>query len=219
MKKDLYSEYNFHESNDIHPTAIIHENVIMGHDNRVGPFTVIGSEGEILNSDPSKFRGGVVIGDGNVINSHVTIDRPEGESETSIGNNNLIMRHTHIGHDVVIGSNCIIRTHTVIAGHCVLYDFVNVGLNATIIKRSRVGFGAYVGAAAMLNKHASPYGVYVGTPAKLISMNRVQAEEQHVPESQIFQAEQIFKFLESNIKRIEGNQISDEISKFWEEVS
>jgi len=96
---------------------------------------------------------------------------------------------------------------------------MNVGLNATIIKRAKIGFGAYIGAAAMLNKHASPFGVYVGTPAKLISMNRVQAEEQGIPESQIIQAEQIFKFLERNIKRIEGNQISDEISKFWEGMS
>ncbi|HSG61669.1 MAG TPA: hypothetical protein VLA24_09570, partial [Pseudomonadales bacterium] len=76
--QDLYSEeQRFDLSNDIHPTAIIYDCVDIGRGNKIGAYAVIGSNGEIRNC--KEFNGRVVIGDGNVISEHVTIQRPAAE--------------------------------------------------------------------------------------------------------------------------------------------
>ena len=113
MKEDLYDPHGIYEGNDIHHTAIIYPNVIMGKGNKIGPYCVIGSDGEIRDCD--EFKGIVVIGDNNVISELVTIQRPKDQgSVTEIGSNNILMAHSHVGHDVKIGNNCEISTSSVI---------------------------------------------------------------------------------------------------------
>lgn len=114
---DLYEPYaHFDESNDIHPTAIIHPNVKMGKNNKIGAYCVIGSNGEIRGV--SDFLGHVEIGDGNVISEMVTIQRPAASGQvTRIGNDNIIMAHSHVGHDVQIGNGCELSTGTIVGGY------------------------------------------------------------------------------------------------------
>ena len=65
MEEDLYDPYSCYKGNDIHYTAIIYPNVKMGKGNKIGPYCVIGSDGEIR--DCKNFEGFVEIGDNNVI--------------------------------------------------------------------------------------------------------------------------------------------------------
>jgi len=66
------------ETNNIHPTAIIDENVKIGSDVSIGPYTVIGK--------------GVEIGDGCRIASNVVLEGP-----CSIGKNNEIFQFASVG--------------------------------------------------------------------------------------------------------------------------
>ena len=88
--------------NFVHPTAIIGKNVQLGKNNYIGAYCIIGENAEHRgnwNTTPNK----VIIGDNNVITGLVTIDG--GMEETIIGNNNFLMKHSHVGHD------CIIHNH------------------------------------------------------------------------------------------------------------
>ena len=125
LKQDLYNtEWINIDGNHIHKTAIIFPNVQMGKGNVIGINTIIGSNGEIrmpkdFNGSPidfqRSFKGRVIIGDNNTISEDVTIQRPYDENKaTVIGSDNIIMAHSHIGHDVYIGDGCEICTGTII---------------------------------------------------------------------------------------------------------
>jgi len=122
------------DGNHIHRTAIIYTNVKLGTGNWIGAYTVIGSNGEIRNKDQRAFKGKVVIGNNNVISELVTIQRPFEESRiTEIGNNNIIMAHSHIRHDARIGNNTEICTGSIIGATIAMQSAVisNVKDNAT----------------------------------------------------------------------------------------
>ncbi len=157
----------YHESNDIHPTAIIYENVLMGKNNRIRAGAIIGGDGEIRGLAPHEFHGKVVIGDGNSINEYVTIHRPaSAAASTMIGDNNLIMAHSHIGHDAQVGSNCEIASGSIIGGHAEIGDGAKIKLGVTIRNRKKIGAGALVGLGAVVVADVASNDIVVGNPAK-----------------------------------------------------
>jgi len=118
-KNDFYNnDFINIDGNEVHITAIINDNVIMGTGNRIGAYTVIGANGEMRNVDQNSFEGKIVIGNNNVISEHVTIQVPYNKDAiTKIGNNNIIMAHSHIGHDGIVGDNTEICTTSIIGGY------------------------------------------------------------------------------------------------------
>jgi UDP-N-acetylglucosamine acyltransferase len=163
--EDIYDPYINYRGNNIHETAIIYPNVKMGKGNKIGPYCVIGSDGEIRNC--KIFEGFVEIGDNNVISELVTIQRPKDKgSKTKIGSNNIIMAHSHIGHDVEVGDNCEISTSSVIGGYVKIGDNSKIKLNVTIRNRKTIGENSIVGMGSVVVKDVEPDSVVVGNPAK-----------------------------------------------------
>lgn len=157
----------YDKSNQIHETAIIYDNVEIGKNNIIGAFAVIGSNGEIRGVKQSDFQGKVIIGNDNVISEHVTIQRPfEKNKATIIGNNNILMAHSHIGHDAYIGDNCEISTTSIIGGYCKIENNVKIKLACIIRNRKTVGEGALVGMGSVVVKDVEPNDVVFGNPAK-----------------------------------------------------
>lgn len=163
---ELYEPHaRFDPSNQIHSTAIIYDNVTMGKNNVIGAYSVIGSNGEIRGV--KDFYGTVDIGDDNVISELVTIQRPaEKNQSTTIGNRNLIMAHSHIGHDVKIGNDCEICTGVIVGGYAVVEDLAKIKLGVTIRNRKRIGAGALVGLGSAVVKDVENGSVVIGNPAK-----------------------------------------------------
>jgi UDP-N-acetylglucosamine acyltransferase len=141
MNNDLYNhDWINIDGNSIHKTAIVHPNVKLGKGNTIGAYCVIGSNGEIRGVSQNDFKGHVVIGDNNVISEFVSIQRPFNENgRTIIGNDNLIMAHSHLGHDVKIGNDCEICTGTVIGGYVEIYDGAKIKLKCVIRNRVKIG--------------------------------------------------------------------------------
>lgn len=92
---------------NIHSSAIISEEAILGKNVKIGPFCIIGPK--------------VKLGDNVVLHSHIVL-----EGKTTIGNNNVIFPFASIGHapqdlkfqnedsEVIIGDNNIIREYVTI---------------------------------------------------------------------------------------------------------
>lgn len=157
----------YDESNNIHPTAIIYDNVVMGKNNTIRAGAIIGGDGEIRGLAPDEFHGKVVIGDGNSINEYVTIHRPaSADASTVIGDNNLIMAHSHIGHDAKVGSNCEIASGSIIGGHSIIEDDVKIKLGVTVRNRKKIGAGALVGLGSAVVADVAAGDIVVGNPAK-----------------------------------------------------
>lgn len=177
--------------NNIHPTAIVGENVKIGKgntigaysviydgveigdNNEIGSFVVIGGRGEIRNAN--EFNGKIVIGNDNLINHHVTIDKSI-DDFTVIRNNCFIMTKAHLGHDVKIGSFVTISSGANIGGHTVIQSNANVGLNAEIHQRKVIGKGAMVGMGSSITKDVYPFIKVVGVN-RIIGYNTRKIEE------------------------------------------
>ena len=163
---DIYDPHHPHsEHNSIHPTAIIYPNVKMGKGNKIGAYCVIGSDGEIR--DTKEFEGWVEIGDNNVISELVTIQRPAVKGQvTKIGSGNIIMAHSHIGHDAVIGNGCEISTGCIIGGYATIEDTAKLKLGVTVRNRKVIRQGATVGMGAVVVSNIDAHTIVIGNPAK-----------------------------------------------------
>jgi len=175
--EELYSdEFINLNGNYIHKTAIIYSNVEIGKGNIIRANTVIGSNGEMrkpkdyegTNIDFQKsFKGRVIIGSHNVISEHVTIQRPYDENAaTYIGSNNIIMAHSHIGHDAIIADDCEICTGVIIGGYSIIKSHVKLKLGVTVRNRLTIGRGALVGLGGVVVKDVEDGEVVYGNPAK-----------------------------------------------------
>jgi len=177
MTEDLYNDQWISiDGNHIHKTAIIHPNVKMGKGNWIGAYTVIGSNGEMrvpkdfkgtLDDFQRSFKGFVNIGDSNVISELVTIQRPYLQTATSIGSGNIIMAHSHIGHDVFIGNNCEICTGTIIGGYTIIKDEVKIKLGVTLRNRLTIERGVTIGLSSAVTKDLPEGVIAYGNPAKI----------------------------------------------------
>jgi UDP-N-acetylglucosamine acyltransferase len=167
---DIYNEewIIVGNNNRVHIDAIIHDNVTLGKGNVIGPYSVIGSNGEIRGKDPTGFKGTVIIGDNNVISEHVTIQCPFDDGETTeLGDNNIIMAHAHFGHDVKVGNNTEICTSTVLGGYANIGDGAKIKIGCLVRNRIIIGANAIVGMGSVVTKNVEEGAVVYGNPAKV----------------------------------------------------
>ena len=156
-------------ANNIHPTAIIGDNVEIGDNNTIGAYCIIGTMAEHRRC---KHLGKVKIGNNNTITGLVTIDAGT-EYVTTIGDNCYIMKHSYIAHDCIIHNNVTISAGVKIGGHCIINDNVNLGMNAAIHQRVEIPTRCMIGASAFVGKKSilrAGYK-YVGIPVKELGEN------------------------------------------------
>ena len=138
-----------------------------------GPLTIgrgnfIGT-GAILGKGPQHkgYRGEpteLLIGEGNVIREYVTIHRGtvQGGGVTSVGDNNLLMVGTHLGHDVRMGSHCTLVNGALVAGHVRLDDGCILSGHSALQQRVRVGRLAMLGGLGSSSKDIPPFVLQQG---------------------------------------------------------
>lgn len=157
--------------NYIHPTAVIYEGVELGDNVYIGPYCIIGAPAE-HKAFWDKPIGKVKIGDGCVITGHVTIDAGT-QDVTTLGQGVWMLKHSHVGHDCVIGNGVTISCGAKIGGHTIIGDRCNIGLNAVIHQKQIIAKDCMIGMGAVITKklntiHATKYA---GNPAKEIGKN------------------------------------------------
>ncbi|WP_422926674.1 acyl-ACP--UDP-N-acetylglucosamine O-acyltransferase [Singulisphaera sp. PoT] len=148
----------------------------MGHDNFVG-------HGAVLGKSPQHrgYRGETTflrIGDSNVFREHVTVHRGtlQGGGETRIGNNNMFMIGSHVGHDACVGDGCTLINGALVAGHVTLHDNCILSGHSAIQQRVRVGRLAMVGGLGSSTKDIPPFVLHQGynsvTSLNIIGLRR-----------------------------------------------
>jgi UDP-N-acetylglucosamine acyltransferase len=156
-------------ANFIHPTAIIGDNVILGDNNYIGAFCIIGDPAEHKKYWGQE-KGKVIIGNNNIITGLVTIDAGT-EVPTIIEDGCFIMKHAHIGHDCRIMNNVTISCGAKIGGHSIIGEGSNIGLNAVLHQFSIIKKGCMIGASAFFKGESEPEMKYAGVPARKLGSN------------------------------------------------
>jgi UDP-3-O-[3-hydroxymyristoyl] glucosamine N-acyltransferase len=109
--------------------------------------------------------GRVIIQDGVTIGSGTCIDRGA-IGDTTIGENSKIDNMVQIGHNVVVGRNCVLAAHTGISGSVVIGDGCQLGGRAGVADHLTIGAGARIAAAAGVMRSVPPGESWGGYPAK-----------------------------------------------------
>lgn len=159
------------EGSVIGPHVIVKGPTRIGRNNRIFQFSSVGEDTPDLKYKGEATR--LVIGDNNVIREGVTIHRGtiQDRSETTIGDNNLLMAYVHVGHDCVIGNHCILVNNASIAGHVHVSDWVILGGYSLVHQFCHMGEHSFSGMQTAIGKDVPAYVMAYGSPAKARSIN------------------------------------------------
>jgi UDP-N-acetylglucosamine acyltransferase len=134
----------------------------MGHDNFVG-------HGAVLGKSPQHrgYRGeptSLWIGNGNVFREFVTVHRgtEQGKGTTRIGDRNMFMIGSHLGHDVRVGDGCTVVNNALVAGHVQLDDGCILSGHSAVQQRVRIGRLAMLGGMGATSKDIPPFVLQQG---------------------------------------------------------
>ena len=82
------------------------------------------------------------------------------------------MAKVHVGHDTIIGDNCVLVNSVNLAGHVTIGDKVIISGNSGITQFVTIGDGVYVGASTTIDKDVPSFcTVITGNRAKLKGIN------------------------------------------------
>jgi UDP-N-acetylglucosamine acyltransferase len=151
------------EGTVLEANVVIDKNVCIGKRNHLFPNCVIGGQPQILNLGPDAQIGGLVIGDDNAIREQVTIHPSmHHDAFTKIGNSNLIMVGSHIGHDCILEDKIVMSNFTQISGHCKIETGVWLSGVVLLHQFVTVGRWCYAAGLAGINKDVPPFLIVSG---------------------------------------------------------
>jgi len=165
--------------------CIIHANVTINDYTQIGNNVVI-QAGSVIGGDAFYYNtkknrpvwykrmqscGNVILEDDVEIGACCTIDRGV-TAATVIGRGSKLDNMIHIGHDNIIGKNCLIAAQVGIAGATVLEDGVTIWGQAGINKTITIGANAVVMAQSGVVGSLPGGKVYMGYPAEEAGIKR-----------------------------------------------
>lgn len=144
---------------------------VMGANNKIFQFSSVGEDTPDLKYKGESTR--LVIGDNNVIREGVTIHRGtvQDRSETTIGNDNLFMAYSHVGHDSVIGNHTILVNNAALAGHVHVGDWAILAGYVLVHQFCQVGAHSFSGYGSQIGKDVPAYMTVNGQPAEAKTVN------------------------------------------------
>ena len=157
----------------LHPNVCVYDNCVIGNNVVIHSGTVIGSDAFYYNTKKNRevwFKkmqscGSVIIEDDVEIGANCTIDRGV-SANTIIGRGSKFDNLIHIGHEVVIGKNCLLAAQVGIAGGTKLGDGVTLWGQVGVSKTLTLGNNVTVLAKSGLAENVKDDMTYFGTPAE-----------------------------------------------------
>lgn len=222
--------------NDIHPTAIIGDDVVLGSGNLIGPYAVL--EGPMTIGDgnwfgpqcsigtPAQWTGiagremagctgnGVRIGNDNVVREFVTIHQGT-DRVTTLGDGVYLMAYAHVPHDAYIADHVTLTNAVQMGGHTHVGWRANLGLGTVVHQRTVIGPYAMVGMQSVITSHLPPAVLAFGSPVRVRGVNRVGLERAG------FVAEEIAEIVEAlaAARRPEVDRLQDALHWYDERVA
>ncbi len=145
----------------------------IGPDNRVSPMASLGGppQDKKYGGEPTR----LLVGSGNRIREYVTINRgtAEGDEETSIGDDNLLMAYVHVAHDCHVGNRTTLANAATLGGHVEIGDDATISAFSAVHQFCRVARHAFIGGFSVVTRDALPWVMTVGNRAKGIGLNVV----------------------------------------------
>ncbi|GAB4524421.1 MAG: acyl-ACP--UDP-N-acetylglucosamine O-acyltransferase [Pleurocapsa sp.] len=179
----------------------------IGENNQIFPGAAIGLEPQDLKYKGAKSQ--VKIGDHNRIREYVTINRATNEGEaTIIGNDNLLMAYSHVGHNCQINHEVIIANNVAIAGHVSIDSMAIISGVLGIHQFVHIGRMAMVGGMSRISRDVPPYMMVEGNPARVRSLNLTGLKRRGFSNEEIRELKKAFSYL-----YLKGMSLNDAIAQ------
>ena len=194
----------------LHAHAVVQGPSKIGRDNVFHPFSSVGGDPQDFG-----FRGEyteLVVGEGNTFREYVTISRgtTKGGGRTTIGNKNLFLASSHVGHDCHVGDNNLFVNAATLAGHVTVEDFATIGFSSPVHQFCRVGSYAYVGASTVITQDVPPFSLVVTErQTKCFGINKVGLQRKGFSEERMKALQRAFRLLLRS--KLNTNQALNEI--------
>jgi len=167
-------------TNEIHPTAVVDGDVVLGSgnvigaysvlegpltigdDNWIGPHAVIGTRGDEIwqrRYDTSGKR--VEIGSRCTIREHTTVHKPCYGEATVLGDDVYLMPGSYAAHDTHLHDGAILAQNTAIGGVSQVLEKGYLAIGAVLHQHAVIGHYAIVGAAAAAVRCVRPFSRFV----------------------------------------------------------
>lgn len=204
------------KANRIASHVVIEGHTSIGCNNQVYQFASVGAAPQDL-----KFRGEastLEIGDGNIIREYTTLQpgTAGGGMRTTIGDKNLFMANSHVGHDCHIGSANVVANSVALAGHVTVGSYVTLGGISAVHQFVRLGDYCFLGGGSMVAHDVPPYCIVEGNRAALAGLNVIGLERRGFNASDIDKLRSIYKrlFLDSGVFRVRLEALRPELAAF-----
>jgi UDP-N-acetylglucosamine acyltransferase len=167
---------------EIGPECVIEAHACLCGPLSMGPGNFVG-HGAVLGKSP-QHRGysgeptSVRIGQSNVFREFVTVHRgtTQGSGVTWIGDRNMFMTGSHLGHDVRVGDGCTVVNNALVAGHVTLGDGCILSGHTAVQQRVQIGRLAMLGGMGSTSKDIPPFILQQGqncvTAVNIIGLRR-----------------------------------------------
>jgi UDP-3-O-[3-hydroxymyristoyl] glucosamine N-acyltransferase len=170
----------------VYPNAVILDRVKVGKNCLIHAGAVLGADGFGFVSTSSGHRkvqhiGSVVVEDEVEIGANSTVDRAT-TGVTTVGRGTKIDNLVQLGHNVQIGSECLIVALSGVAGSAVVERRVTLAGQSGVAGHLRVGEGSTVASRGLVAKDTPPGSFVSGFPARPHAENmRMLAAQQRLP--------------------------------------
>jgi len=152
----------------IGPHAVINGPTTLGADNRVFQFASLGDapQDKKYNGEPTRLE----IGDRNIFREYCTVNRGTvtGNGVTRLGDDNMLLAYTHVGHDCTLGNKIVLSNLVMLGGHVELGDWVIMSGYAGAHQFTKIGAHAFIGNNTAVTRDVPPYVLASGHPAEQI---------------------------------------------------
>jgi len=154
----------------VHANVTIYDGVSIGDRVIIHSGAVIGADGFGYAASPTgavkiRHAGGVVIDDDVEIGANTAVDRGTID-DTVIGARTKIDNLCQVGHNVTIGSDCLVAGTTGISGSVVIGNGVVIGGNVVIADHVKIGNGVRVAGRSGVSKDIPDGETWAGAPAR-----------------------------------------------------
>lgn len=165
----------------LHSQVTVQGPTLIGEDNDIHPFAVLGGPPQVLGygGEPTRLE----VGDRNVIREYVTMHRgtPKGRAITTVGSDCLFMAQAHVAHDCIVEDRVILAHAATLGGHVHVATFAIIGGLAAVHQFGRIGPHVNIGGLAAVTKDVIPYGSAWGNHAHLEGLNLVGLKRRGFP--------------------------------------
>jgi UDP-N-acetylglucosamine acyltransferase len=203
----------------IGPHAVVNGPTRIGAENRIVQFASIGDspQDKKYKGEPTRLE----IGDRNVFRENCTINRGtvHDKGVTRIGNDNLFMAYTHVGHDCDVGNNTVFANCAALGGHVEIGDWVSLGGLSAVHQFSKVGAHAFLAGGSIVTRDVPPYTMVAGNPAEPHAVNSEGLKRRGFTETQIRNIREAYRILyRSDLKLAEAVEKLTELAETQPEI-